>query len=109
MQGVLKFEKKSVAKRLMSALDGSEWSTSSPGRPNLQPLHGEKSTGWAPEPVWMLLKKDKSLVPSEETKRVSLAVQCAYESPSRVSYLAPSGNQVLYFKLDNFEVHLFTL
>jgi hypothetical protein len=52
---------------LTSALDGSEWSASRPGRA-LPPRKGPpvpivQEAGWAPEPVWTQKLEEKILLP----------------------------------------------
>jgi len=49
VQNVLKFKKNSGAKRLISALDGGQWSTPRPGS---KPVPIVQEAGRAPRPVW---------------------------------------------------------
>jgi hypothetical protein len=53
---------------LTSAVGGGEWSTSHTGPfippGNETPAHIGQEAGWAPEPVWKLWKREKSLAPA---------------------------------------------
>jgi hypothetical protein len=59
-----------------SAVDGGEWSASSPGLA-LPPVKGlpvptVQEAGWAPEPVWTQRVKEKSLASLTKVKRINI-------------------------------------
>jgi hypothetical protein len=75
-----------IAPFLTSALDGGEWWASRPSCFNPEEIARdafEQEAGWAPEPVWMLWRREKISCPSWEYNPGRVARS---QSPDRLSY-----------------------